>query len=261
MLLATLAVRAGYLSPAQFDEALASSENSPFFEGIVARGWVSPQLQQELQQQAAAKMQEHGGDIWEALRAVSKEGDDEAAVTTDHPSVQTSSPSAVTNNADPAQTIVMPSDFKTPPVAVSANSGSGAKTTNAAQKSGDPTAGSPASNKESLVRLIQTVSWKAESRSRYSLTRVQSKGGLGQVWLAVDGHLNREVALKEILPAGQKNPEVFARLLKEAQITGQLERPNIVPVYELSRDDEGKPFYTMRFLRGQALHRPDSWIL
>ena len=101
--------------------------------------------------------------------------------------------------------------------------------------------------------LVETVHWQSEARSRYTLTRVHGKGGLGQVWLAIDTHLNREVALKEVLPRKQSDLETTSRLMKEAQITGQLEHPNIVPVYELARDANEKPFYTMRFLRGESL--------
>ena len=89
---------------------------------------------------------------------------------------------------------------------------------------------------------------------RYVLDRVHSDGGLGRIWLARDGRLNREVALKELLPHQVRNPEARTGFLKEAQITGQLEHPNIVPIYELGRHaDSGRPFYTMRFLRGNTL--------
>ena len=100
---------------------------------------------------------------------------------------------------------------------------------------------------------VETVDWKPDSRSRYTLTRVQGRGGLGQVWLAIDEHLHREVALKEILPVNQDRPATAALLMKEAQITGQLEHPNIVPVYEMARGPDERPFYTMRFLCGRAL--------
>jgi formylglycine-generating enzyme required for sulfatase activity len=90
--------------------------------------------------------------------------------------------------------------------------------------------------------------------SRYSLTRLHAEGGLGKVWVARDGDLNREVALKEIKPEGAAHPDAWRRFLKEAQITGQLEHPNIVPVYELARrKEDDQPFYTMRFVRGQTL--------
>jgi serine/threonine protein kinase len=103
--------------------------------------------------------------------------------------------------------------------------------------------------------LVETLAppYRPE-QSRYTLTRMHAQGGLGKVWLAHDGDLRREVALKEILPERAGNPETWRRFLKEAQITGQLEHPNIVPVYELSRrKEDDQPFYVMRFVRGQAL--------
>jgi tetratricopeptide (TPR) repeat protein/tRNA A-37 threonylcarbamoyl transferase component Bud32 len=103
--------------------------------------------------------------------------------------------------------------------------------------------------------LVETVVRPSEGqRSRYSLTRLHAEGGLGKVWVARDGDLNREVALKEIRTEQAANPEAWRRFLKEAQITGQLEHPNIVPVYELTRrPEDDQPFYTMRLVRGQTL--------
>jgi serine/threonine-protein kinase len=99
-----------------------------------------------------------------------------------------------------------------------------------------------------------TVDYVPESRERYSLTRLHAKGGIGQVWLAHDADLGRDVALKELRPDRRAQPEALARFLEEAQITGQLEHPGIVPVYELVRTGpDRKPFYTMRFLRGRTL--------
>lgn len=101
---------------------------------------------------------------------------------------------------------------------------------------------------------LETVDWGSDSRSRYTLTREHGRGGLGCVWLARDSIMNREVALKEVLPEISKLKGRQKRLVREAQITGQLEHPNIVPVYELSAEQGGKnPFYTMRFLRGKTL--------
>ncbi len=89
---------------------------------------------------------------------------------------------------------------------------------------------------------------------RYTLTRLHAEGGLGKIWIAHDTDLNRDVALKEIKSSTEPNPDSWRRFLKEAQITGQLEHPNIVPVYELARrKEDDQPFYTMRFLRGQNL--------
>ena len=99
--------------------------------------------------------------------------------------------------------------------------------------------------------LVQTEFDKP--KSRYTWLSEVGKGGLGKVWLAHDNDLVREVALKEIRPdrsAGSQ--EAVRRLIKEAQITGQLQHPNIVPVYEVNRST-GRPFYTMKLVKGESL--------
>ncbi len=91
----------------------------------------------------------------------------------------------------------------------------------------------------------------ADSRERYTLTHLHAKGGMGRVWLARDGSLGRQIALKELRPDQTDNTIVCSRFLYEAKITAQLEHPGIVPVYELSEGDV--PYYTMRFVRGRTL--------
>src|SRR5438105_2194096 len=76
--------------------------------------------------------------------------------------------------------------------------------------------------------LVETINPPTQQRSRYALTRLHGEGGLGRVYVAHDGDLNRDVALKEIRPDQAQHPEMWRRFLKEAQITGQLEHPNIV---------------------------------
>ena len=71
-------------------------------------------------------------------------------------------------------------------------------------------------------------------RDRYRLNRLHASGGIGRVWLAYDGELRREVALKELRPDRQDGTEYATRFIREARITGQLEHPGIVPVYELN---------------------------
>ncbi len=100
------------------------------------------------------------------------------------------------------------------------------------------------------VQVPTIVPPNRQEGSRYTLTRPHAEGGLGKVWIARDGDLNRVVALKEILPDQAGHDENRRRFLKEAQITGQLEHPNIVPVYELTRrKEDDQPFYTMKFVR------------
>ena len=89
---------------------------------------------------------------------------------------------------------------------------------------------------------------------RYTRTRLHATGGIGRVWLARDSSFGREVALKEIRPERGANEVVWSRFLEEARITGQLEHPGIVPVYEMGTGGEDSgPFYTMRFVKGRTL--------
>jgi serine/threonine protein kinase len=88
---------------------------------------------------------------------------------------------------------------------------------------------------------------------RFRILRPHAKGGLGAVFVALDGELNREVALKEILDRHADDPASRARFLLEAEITGGLEHPGIVPVYGLGSYADGRPYYAMRFIRGDSL--------
>jgi len=93
-----------------------------------------------------------------------------------------------------------------------------------------------------------------ETRARYTLSRLHATGGLGRIWLARDAALGRDVALKELRPERAGDSAFSGRFLQEARITGQLEHPSIVPVYEFAyRPEDQQPFYTMRFVRGRTL--------
>jgi hypothetical protein len=101
--------------------------------------------------------------------------------------------------------------------------------------------------------LPLTVHDESVPRHRYRLSRVHARGGIGQVWLAHDEDLGRDVAIKELRPDRQDNPSAKARFLEEAKITGQLDHPGIVPVYELVQPQDGPPCYAMRFVGGRTL--------
>jgi serine/threonine-protein kinase len=88
---------------------------------------------------------------------------------------------------------------------------------------------------------------------RFRVLRPHACGGLGAVFVALDGELNREVALKQILDRHADDPNSRARFLLEAEITGGLEHPGIVPVYGLGAYPDGRPYYAMRFIRGESL--------
>ena len=93
----------------------------------------------------------------------------------------------------------------------------------------------------------------ADAGLRYRVLRPHARGGLGEVFVALDGELNREVALKEIQARHADNADSRARFLLEAEVTGRLEHPGIVPVYGLGCYADGRPYYAMRFIKGQSL--------
>jgi serine/threonine-protein kinase len=88
---------------------------------------------------------------------------------------------------------------------------------------------------------------------RFRVLRPHARGGLGAVFVALDLELHREVALKQILDRHADDPVSRSRFLLEAEITGGLEHPGIVPVYGLGTYDGGRPFYAMRFIKGDSL--------
>jgi serine/threonine-protein kinase len=89
--------------------------------------------------------------------------------------------------------------------------------------------------------------------TRFRRLRPFAKGGLGEVFVALDLELNREVALKQIHERRADDSESRARFLLEAEITGGLEHPGTVPVYGLGTYADGRPFYAMRFIKGDSL--------
>jgi serine/threonine-protein kinase len=96
-----------------------------------------------------------------------------------------------------------------------------------------------------------TTDWHpASGDGRYLKLRHHAGGGLGDVFVARDTELHREVALKEIKPKHADDAISRQRFVLEAEITGGLEHPGIVPVYGLGTYASGRPYYAMRFIRG-----------
>jgi serine/threonine protein kinase/Tfp pilus assembly protein PilF len=94
---------------------------------------------------------------------------------------------------------------------------------------------------------------RAGTAVRYRILRAHARGGLGEVFVAEDQELHREVALKEIVREYAADHRSRSRFLVEGEITGNLEHPGVVPVYGLGTYQDGRPFYAMRFIRGESL--------
>ena len=88
---------------------------------------------------------------------------------------------------------------------------------------------------------------------RYQLAVEVARGGMGAILRVTDLSIKRTVAMKVALKDVAGDPELIRRFTQEAELTGQLEHPNIVPVHDLSLDEEGQPFYTMKFVKGITL--------
>jgi serine/threonine-protein kinase len=88
---------------------------------------------------------------------------------------------------------------------------------------------------------------------RFRLLRPHARGGLGEVFVALDAELHREVALKQILEKHADDPVNRQRFVAEAEITGALEHPGVVPVYGMGTYGGGRPYYAMRFINGDSL--------
>ena len=122
-----------------------------------------------------------------------------------------------------------------------------------------PDADAPAPTSVTAERISAAPISSAEARhlndvidpKRYSLLGKIGAGGMATVYLARDQSLLRSVALK----VQHADPDgVNGRFLEEAQVLGQLEHPNIVPLYTLESAPNGPSFSTMRYLRGSSLH-------
>jgi serine/threonine-protein kinase len=105
---------------------------------------------------------------------------------------------------------------------------------------------------EGDVRASLAPPADADGEARYAEGPLLGVGGMGEVRLHVDRRIGRPVALKK-LHEDMRGARSLARFLREARVQGQLEHPSIVPVYDLGSDEHGRPYFTMKRVRGQTL--------
>ena len=90
---------------------------------------------------------------------------------------------------------------------------------------------------------------------RHQLLKVLGKGGMGEVYAAIDPELRRKVAFKRLLPEHSDNPGLSARFLTEVQVTSQLDHPNVVPVNGFELAEDGTLGYSMKLIKGRDLSK------
>ena len=132
------------------------------------------------------------------------------------------------------------------------------------RRQGDPPQLESYSARFPNMREVLETAWESDRRKiqqpvdtirgdRYRILRPHARGGLGQVYVAADQQVGREVALKEVRQGFELNKEVQRRFLREAQITGRLKHPGIVPVFSVGSNEDGSLFYTMPLIDGHSL--------
>ncbi len=110
--------------------------------------------------------------------------------------------------------------------------------------------------------LLGDLTGLGEFANRYEVESEIARGGMGAIYRVYDRKLRRRMAMKVMMARGssdshdantlaEKEPRMLSRFLEEAQITGQIDHPGIVPVHEMGLDAEGRVFFTMKLVKGR----------
>ena len=92
----------------------------------------------------------------------------------------------------------------------------------------------------------------APAGERFELRRHLGEGAMGDVDLARDRDIDRDVAIKWLKPE-LHDPQLVARFADEVRLVGQLEHPNIVPIHDVGRSEDGRYFFVMKYAQGETL--------
>jgi serine/threonine protein kinase len=262
ILFGVLAVQSGAIDAAQLQEAYAdwsANRQTPLADLLVARGWISDATRAALDRQVE---QERG-----SSRAGDAEPSTQAGLSIIPPTLAATFESQSLEATQAAPDGTVPPDLPAGEAALEETAAFDGPSRNLEATAAQATldfvvgpGGGPGANEATVAAagaghsLVGPLGDRGESTEKYTRTRLHAKGGIGQVWLARDDTLGREVALKELRPDRSHDAAIWSRFFEEARITGQLEHPGIVPIYELAKDPDGRqPFYTMRFVRGRTL--------
>ena len=115
--------------------------------------------------------------------------------------------------------------------------------------------GADTSNNETLEGVLDEVDvrdpdWRL---GNYQILDEIAHGGMGVIYRARQRHSRRIVALKRILAYEADSQKTLIRFRREAQAVASLDHPNIVPIYEVGEDEDGRPFFSMKFAAGGSL--------
>ena len=111
----------------------------------------------------------------------------------------------------------------------------------------------PESTDTTFSHIHETLDETRVTAKRYKSLRQVGKGGMGNVIQCSDKTIGRTVAMKVMRQENSQDDTRRLHFLEEAQITGQLEHPNIVPIHELGQDEDGNLYFTMKMVKGRSL--------
>jgi serine/threonine protein kinase len=92
-----------------------------------------------------------------------------------------------------------------------------------------------------------------ETLGRYPVLDRLGVGGVGVIYRVLDPDLGREIALKVIRPACAQDPDLVRRFMEEARVASRIQHPGIVPIHEMGRLFDGRPYFTMKVVEGRTL--------
>lgn len=110
--------------------------------------------------------------------------------------------------------------------------------------------GATAEDVDEIVREVREA-----TVGRHARITTIGAGGMGEVDLVTDRALQRRAVMKRIHEHLAEDPRTVRMFVREAQITGQLEHPNIVPVHDLGIDGERALYFTMKLVEGRTLEQ------
>ena len=104
------------------------------------------------------------------------------------------------------------------------------------------------------IRLDRVLSQNKFS-DRYNLGKEVARGGVGVINQAFETRLRRDLVIKRLISQSEVSDYVLAKFVEEAQITAQLEHPNIVPVHDIGVTEAGDLYFSMKYVDGDSLKR------
>jgi len=115
--------------------------------------------------------------------------------------------------------------------------------------------GADTSNNETLEGVLAEIDVRDPDRrlGNYQILDEIGHGGMGVIYRARQRHSRRIVALKRILAHQADSQETLIRFRREALAAASLDHPNILPIYEVGEDEDGLPFFSMKFAAGGSL--------